>query len=91
MRPRRVYLFGFDMNRSPNGSPYWFPTYPWSEQQGGATKPGKYAEWSKQFQFASVMFAKENIDVLNVSPTSAIEDFRKISPSDYEKERDGVA
>lgn len=82
--PKRLYLVGFDMNRSPAGEAYWWKPYPWAP--GGATKPGKYNEWSRQFWIAAAAFKKEGIEVLNVSPTSAIDAFRKISFEDFRKD-----
>lgn len=83
--PRRVYLFGFDMNRSPNGAAYWFPHYPWTQPQG-ATKKGKYDEWAGQMEQIAEQFRAINAEVLNVSATSSIEAFRKITPADLQKE-----
>jgi hypothetical protein len=80
MRPEKILLFGFDMQRGPNGEPYWHPPYPWSEK--GATKNGKYAEWSKQFSRAAQICADAGIDVAVVGD-SAIDVFRKIPSSDF--------
>lgn len=85
MRPKRVFLFGFDMNRSPNNNAYWFKPYAWAPE--GATKPGKYAEWAQQFDKIAELFKATGTEVLNVSTTSAITAFRKISPKEYESER----
>jgi hypothetical protein len=79
MKPQRVVLFGFDMNRSPAGHPYWFPEYHWTKP-GGATTGGKYQAWAQQFEAAAAAFRKANIDVLNASPTSAITTFPKVNP-----------
>lgn len=85
MRPKRIFLFGFDMNRSMNNNPYWFQPYPWAPV--GATKPAKYSEWAGQFEKAAELFKAAGTEVLNVSTTSAITAFRKISPKEYERER----
>lgn len=83
MRPRRLFLAGFDMCRSPTGAAYWHPPYSWSIP-AGATKDGKYAEWARQFSDAAAAFARVGTEVFNVSPGSAIDAFQKISASQYE-------
>lgn len=81
LRPDRIILFGFDMNRSPEGSPYWYPDYPWVKA-GGATSGGKYQVWSAQFETAARSFKNAGIEVLNASPWSAIDAFKKIAPDE---------
>ena len=78
MKPKKLYLFGFDMCRSPLGSPYWHDPYPWAP--GGGTKPGKYDEWSKQFDTVASAFAAIGTDVVNCSLVSKIESFKKEDP-----------
>lgn len=76
-RPRRVILFGFDMNRSPDGRAYWFPDYPWAKP-GGSTTAGKYRAWAAEFEVMAAAFRAAGIEVLNASPSSAITAFRKV-------------
>ena len=83
MRPARIWLFGFDMNRSPDGQAYWYPPYPWAGK--GATTSGKYKEWSKQFDYAAKQCVAAGIKVLNVSTSSAIDSFTKIDPRDLQR------
>jgi hypothetical protein len=82
MKPARLYLLGFDMNRSDDGRAYWYPPYPWSSKAGG-TSAGKYSTWAAQFDQAAQSFAQIGCDVFNVSPRSAITSFRKITPRQY--------
>lgn len=84
LKPRRLFLLGFDMNRSPAGDAYWYPPYPWTDR-AGATSSGKYARWATQFEVASCEFQGIGCEVFNVSPASAIPSFRKITPRDLEK------
>lgn len=84
MRPRRLFLLGFDMNRSPDGRAYWYPPYEWSTAAGG-TSSGKYKTWAKQFADAAAAFKKIRCEVFNVSPGSAIAAFQKITPAQYLK------
>ena len=83
MRPRRIVLFGFDMNRSPKGDPYWFDPYPWAP--GGATKAGKYQAWAAEFDLIRRACDAAGIEVLNASPTSAITAFPKVKPEEVLK------
>lgn len=80
LRPKTVYLFGFDMCRGPNGQAYWYPPYPWTRT--GGTSNGKYADWAKQFARPAKLFENAGIEVLNVSPGSAITAFPKIAPQE---------
>ena len=89
-KPERIWLFGFDMNRSPKGEAYWYSPYPWSHAKG-ATTGGKYNEWAKQFAAAANLCQIAGIKVFNVSPTSAIDVFPKIHPKDLPKAAEQAA
>lgn len=86
LNPRRLYLLGYDMNRSRTGQAYWYPPYPWARAGAGATSDGKYARWAKQFNDAASAFKLAGCEVVNVSPTSAIASFRKMTPAEFLKE-----
>lgn len=81
-RPQRLFLMGFDMNRDPHGNPYWYPPYSWVADQG-ATTEGKYRRWAAQFREAAAAFNAIGTKVYNVSPSSSIDNFPKITPADY--------
>lgn len=85
MRPARVFLLGFDMNRDKHGTAHWHPPHHWVPP-GGATPNGKYAEWSRRFNKAAMAFGGIGAEVINVSPSSAIKAFPKMTPADYLKE-----
>lgn len=85
LRPRRVFLLGFDMSRSPDGQAYWYPSYTWAKPQGG-TGNKRYAEWATQFEEIAAAFRAIGTQVFNVSPNSAIKSFTKITPKEYEEE-----
>lgn len=85
LQPRRVYLLGFDMNRDKHGRAYWYPPYPWSSSTGSTTA-GKYGTWAGQFAAAADAFKRIGTEVFNVSPSSAIDNFPKITPAEYLKE-----
>lgn len=78
MKPKELFLFGFDMCRSPDGKPYWYPPYAWASSRGG-TSGGKYKAWAKRMKAAADQFAAIGTRVFNVSPKSAIECFEKVS------------
>jgi hypothetical protein len=82
LRPSRLFLLGFDMNRSPSGDPYWYPPYPWSTPAGSTTN-GKYQAWAKGFDTIRDHFHGIGCPVFNVSPQSAIATFQKITPTEY--------
>lgn len=84
LRPRRLFLLGFDMNRDSKGRPYWHEPYSWANQNGGTTN-GRYREWATQFRSAAAAFTRAGVEVFNVSPCSAIADFPKITPQQYLK------
>jgi hypothetical protein len=50
LRPRDLYLVGFDMRRGPQGEAHWFPQYPWSENSTGAAR---LQVWAEQFEGAA--------------------------------------
>lgn len=85
MRPRRLFLLGFDMCRANDGRAYWYPPYPWANDRGG-TGDKTYAAWADQFKMAATAFRRIKCEVFNVSPASAIEAFPKITPAQYLRE-----
>lgn len=82
-RPKRLFLFGFDMCKGPKKQPYWYPPYPWANPEGG-TKPAKYVKWAEQFYAVADQLAKTHIEVFNVTTRSAIRAFPQISYRDFE-------
>lgn len=85
MRPKRIYLLGFDMARNKNGEAYWYPPYPWTTA-AGATSGGKYAAWSRQFDAAAAKCRAAGIAVFNCSLHSAIDAFPKLDPRQLARE-----
>jgi hypothetical protein len=76
MRPKRIVLFGFDMNRDKNGGAYWYESYPWTNKAGG-TSTRKYQNWAREYFSAAGKCKAAGIEILNASPSSAIEVFPK--------------
>lgn len=85
MRPGRVFLLGFDMNRDRHGVAHWHPPHDWNPP-GGATTNGKYREWAGRMKRAAMAFAAIGCEVFNVSPSSSIAAFQKMKPADYLRE-----
>lgn len=82
LKPRRVFLVGFDMNTSPGGASYWYPPYPWTT---GGINARKYGGWAKQFDRAASAFSRIGCTVYNVSPSSEIPHFPKVAPREFER------
>lgn len=81
LRPKQLFLFGFDMCRHPNGAAYWHRPYEWAKPEG-ATKDGKYETWAAEFNRIALAFAAISTKVINVSPTSKITCWRRVSAKD---------
>lgn len=76
MRPKEIYLFGFDMQRGPKGEAHWFPQYPWVN--GHATSTGKLASWATQFDGAAKQLRQAGIRAYICNGAgSAIRSFRR--------------
>lgn len=84
MRPLFVFLFGFDMQRGPNGQPYWYPAYDWNPE--GSTSRRRYQEWTSHLKEAANQFKLADIKVFNCSKRSLIDVFEKIDPQEVLKE-----
>lgn len=81
MRPRRIILWGFDMERSPSGEAYWYPPYPWSKAgPRGNTSGADYAQWAARFLCPIEQCRAAGIELINASPVSAIIGVRKADP-----------
>jgi hypothetical protein len=77
-RGDNIYLLGFDMCKGPNGEPYWYPPYPWT-QPAGATKPGHFRDWVVELSRFHAQLLVEGINVYNVTHRSELSVFPKIS------------
>lgn len=79
-RPTKIILWGFDMNRAPDGAPYWYPVYPWSKSSTGNTSNRSYGEWAHGFEIVADQCAAAGIEIINASLVSAITNLRKVDP-----------
>lgn len=82
LRPRNVYLLGFDMHRNSKGEAYWYPPYPWARPEG-STGTQRYAQWSAQFAVIQHQFWLRGINILNVGLSSKISSLPKISTQSF--------
>jgi len=81
---KQVYLLGFDMMNGPNGEKHWYPPYPWNS--GGGSSDGKLKAWSAEFALFAQDFQGAGIDVKNVTTRSALNNWKRISFAQFEKE-----
>lgn len=84
MAPKRVFMFGFDMQRGDKNAgdlPYWYPPYPW--HLAGAAKNRKFMEWVGEFDEVARQFKAKGIEVFNVNHRSRIESFPVIGFKDF--------
>lgn len=81
LRPKRLFLFGFDMRRGPAGEPYWYKPYEWRPE--GGTTQGKYRSWINQFSIAEDRFLAIGTEVYLIGERSLIQAFRKISSLEF--------
>lgn len=84
MRPKKCYLFGYDMQKGPSGESHWYKPYQW--KNGGGSKPSALANWARGFNVKAAQFEKAGIKVYNVNPRSLITAFQTMSFADFEKE-----
>jgi hypothetical protein len=85
LRPRRLFMLGFDMNRNARGEAYWYPPYPWSSA-AGSTSDAKYDRWAGDFETIAEQFDKIGTRVFNVSPASAIDNFQIWTQEQFARE-----
>lgn len=85
VKPRNVWLLGFDMQRVEGEPAHWYPDYEWN---AGGTKPGNLRDWSKDFDHVGEQFAKADIRVHVVGKRSALnkKHFPQISFDNFLKE-----
>lgn len=80
LRPRELYLVGFDMRLGPRGERHWFPDYPW--KNGGGSKEGKLQEWARQFRDVAIQLNR--VGIRTVSVGTPLPPFPQITPSQLE-------
>jgi hypothetical protein len=80
MRPKMLYLFGFDMKRGPADKAYWHRPYEWAPDRG-STKDKKYEDWSRQFSIIAQQFKGIGTRVINVSGNTAVKAFEIKTPA----------
>lgn len=85
LRPKKLYLFGFDYCPGPKREMHWFAQGETGRVGDYPIHTGRYAGWAREFNDVAPQFRKQGIDVINVSASSIVMAFRKITPKEYNK------
>lgn len=78
LRPKKIYLFGFDFT----GKPYWYPAYPWCKYPTERSR--LLLEWPAAFAQAEKQLTAAGIEVIIVGE-SDVKQFEKITYEEYLK------
>lgn len=73
-----LFLLGFDMQKGPDGQPYWHDPYSWAKPEG-ATKPGHFAAWVRDMHGFAQHARIKRLNVYNVTTRSLIPHFPKMT------------
>lgn len=84
-KPKKLYLFGFDYCPGPRQEMHWFAQGETGRVGDYPIHTGRYAGWARQFSDVAPQFRQKGIDVVNVSASSIVTAFRKITPKEYAK------
>lgn len=74
--PKRIFLFGYDLTMVPDGAEHWYPTHEWRRPK---TTYGNVHRWLPDHDVAARQLQEKGIEVFNVSTSSAIQCYTKIS------------
>lgn len=85
MKPKVLFIFGFDYCPSASGSHHWFAKGETGRVGDYPIHSGRYYGWARQFDDVGPQFEAKGIDVVNVSVHSVVRAFRKVSPNDFAK------
>jgi hypothetical protein len=80
-RPKRIYMFGFDMRLGPRGQRHWYGYQGWGPKDNSASGY-RLVQWCKDMEVAAHCFHEAGIEVINVSSRSAITAFEKRRPNE---------
>lgn len=83
LRPKNLFLFGFDMQPGPNGEHHWHPPYPWADEWKTTSK--KFTTWAREFDYIAEQFTAAGTQVWNVSDRSQIGVFSTLGVEDLKK------
>jgi hypothetical protein len=73
-----LFLLGFDMQKGPEGQPYWHKPYSWTSPEG-ATKPGHFRDWVRDMHGFSQYAKVKKLNVYNITTRSMIPHFPKMT------------
>lgn len=71
---KRIVLLGYDFRAA---NQHWYESYSWNAGNNGNSQ--MYLKWAQQFAYALPQLRRHSVEVLNASPNSAIDCFKKIS------------
>lgn len=83
MRPRKIFLFGFDMRVGTDGRHHHHNEYEWGKKK---LSDSKYHHWTKDNRFLNIMnqCREQGIEIFNVSPNSKISHIPKLDWKAYQ-------
>lgn len=76
LRPKKIYLFGFDFS----GKPYWYPAYPWVKYPTERSR--MLPEWLTAFDQAKKQLDVAGIEVIIVGET-VLKQFKTLTYKEY--------
>jgi len=79
LKPENIFLYGFDLNYDASAgekTEHWYGSYPW---RGIEKKPGLYQMWIPNHKIAATQLTQAGIKVFNVSETSKLDCYPKMS------------
>lgn len=84
LKPKVLFLFGFDMQNGPAGERHWHPPYPWTAEWSTGEK--KFIDWTREFDLIAQQFKNIGTRVWNVSERTRIRSFPILRPKDIPRE-----
>lgn len=75
-KPRRIFLFGFDLTIPPGANEHWYETYEWRQPRKNYNG---YKSWAQDHDHAAPLFKQAGIEVYNVSNISLINSYKVIT------------
>lgn len=79
---KRIILLGFDMNLDKNNRQHWHSKYKSSNRKNINEKALPFQRHLKCFPMIAADAKRQGVEILNVSPDSAIKEFRKVRLND---------
>lgn len=81
LKPKCIWLFGFDLSRGPQNEPYWHAPYEWRPE--GATKIGKYYQWANDMKAIASVAKVHDIKILTITNSVMTPYFLRLSIPEF--------